>query len=485
VDNVAKRARKRTGTVQSFTDAYGQRFFRARIRLGDRSRHWERVPNTDCAEFIAWCATQPIRVVPREPRPRAKAWASWLQAKENACGAILAAKRARLEDATAAQWIEGEGDVWFDTWRNARAAKGLTSTRDNAAHYRLHIRPAIRGRHVRYWTREDLRAIVAALDAKVAAGELSHKSAWNVWGTATKMCADAVRSKLAMLRVRSENPAKDVEGPDRGIEKAKQFLYPSEFLTFVTCAKVPLMWRQAVTVAIYVYPRDGEHRVLDFERGDVDLEHGTVHIHRAWNRRARVETSTKSERARRFSIEPNLLPLLRELHNRAGGKGPVTPLPSERDMARGLRRWLWRAGVRRPELHKGTNTTKPLTWHDLRATGLTWMAIRGDDPLKIMQRAGHEDFATSQIYIRTAEAVREGFGEVFPPLPATLFGNDDDRGDSRSTERSTRPNDAGLSRLVRGVSPRLASRSAQETRGDREPSLVRVPSAPPTFREVG
>jgi len=62
-----------------------------------------------------------------------------------------------------------------------------------------------------------------------------------------------------------------------------------------------------------------------------------------------------------------------------------------------------------------------ITWHDLRATGLTWMAVRGDDPLKIQQRAGHSDFATTQLYVRTAEAVRDGFGEPFPPLPAALL----------------------------------------------------------------
>ena len=33
-------------------------------------------------------------------------------------------------------------------------------------------------------------------------------------------------------------------------------------------------------------------------------------------------------------------------------------------------------------------TRKRLRFHDLRSTGLTWMAIRGDDPLKIQQRAG-------------------------------------------------------------------------------------------------
>jgi integrase len=95
----------------------------------------------------------------------------------------------------------------------------------------------------------------------------------------------------------------------------------------------------------------------------------------------------------------------------------VVKLPCDRDMARGLRLWLKRAGVDRAELHTATPTRKALTFHDLRATGLTWLAVRGDEPLKIMQRAGHSDFKTTQGYIREAEAVREGFGRVFPPLP--------------------------------------------------------------------
>jgi len=30
------------------------------------------------------------------------------------------------------------------------------------------------------------------------------------------------------------------------------------------------------------------------------------------------------------------------------------------------------------------------------------MAVRGDEALKIMQRAGHTNFQTTQIYVRTA-----------------------------------------------------------------------------------
>jgi hypothetical protein len=87
-----------------------------------------------------------------------------------------------------------------------------------------------------------------------------------------------------------------------------------------------------------------------------------------------------------------------------------------------LRRWLRKAGVTRRELFEDTRTTKSLTWHDLRATGLTWMAVRGDEPLKIMQRAGHGRFETTQRYVREAENLRDGFGEVFPPLPVALSG---------------------------------------------------------------
>ncbi|HEY5376276.1 MAG TPA: hypothetical protein VIK01_21495 [Polyangiaceae bacterium] len=49
------------------------------------------------------------------------------------------------------------------------------------------------------------------------------------------------------------------------------------------------------------------------------------------------------------------------------------------------------------------------------------MAIRGDDALEIQQRAGHTTFDMTQKYIRTAEAVGEVIGAVFPVLPLTLL----------------------------------------------------------------
>jgi hypothetical protein len=98
-----------------------------------------------------------------------------------------------------------------------------------------------------------------------------------------------------------------------------------------------------------------------------------------------------------------------------------TSLPK---LAARLREYLQLAGVSRAELfvEATDRTRKALTFHDLRATGITWMAIRGDDPLKISQRAGHAGFATTAGYIREAEAIRDGFGDVFPSLPPALSG---------------------------------------------------------------
>ena len=81
-----------------------------------------------------------------------------------------------------------------------------------------------------------------------------------------------------------------------------------------------------------------------------------------------------------------------------------------------LRRHLGRSGVTRAALHERTDTSLPVTFHDLRATGISWMAMRGDDPLDIPGRAGHANFATTEGYIRRGRN-KADMGEPFPALP--------------------------------------------------------------------
>ncbi len=357
-------------------------------------------------------------------------------------------------------------DKWFNAWIAERKAKGLTSAGDNVSHWKEHIRDVL-GPDVTRWTSEDLRRLCRVLDEKVRAGDMRWKTALNVWATARKICSDACGSKVDALRVRTDNPAASVPGPDRGEETAKQYIFPSEFLRFAECAEVPLAWRRLVAVAIYTYTRAGELRALRWE--DVDLEHGTMHVHRAAERGTSKDKGTKTGSARRFSIEPNLRPLLEAMHKESGGRGHVIPMQSVRTMARALRRWLLRAGVKRTELHVATPTRKQITFHDLRATACTWMAIRGDDPLRIQQRAGHEDFDTTQIYVREAEPVREGFGSPFPPLPASLLTRD-----AVAEAQSTNPEDGIRLRDSSSVTfSRLTARNYSGVDGTRTRGLRR------------
>jgi integrase len=230
-------------------------------------------------------------------------------------------------------------DPWFAKWLGDRLAHAYTTTDDSAGHFRKYIAVSMADKHINDWTAADLRKLCRDLDALVIAGKIAWKTAFNVWGTATRMCDDACGSKIEELRVRADNPATGVRGPDRGASKAKQFLYPSEALAFMLCAEVPLLWRRLLAVAIYCYVRAAELRALD--SSDVDFEHDVIHVHSARNRRTAGFTATKGMQNRRVPIEPALKPLLVAMHAETGGKGLLFPVyPMARHSARGLRVWL-------------------------------------------------------------------------------------------------------------------------------------------------
>lgn len=318
-------------------------------------------------------------------------------------------------------------DEWAERWFDDRRDRGLSSAEDDSGRWSKWVSPVIGPIAMVAVTRDDVEDVVQHLDRAIRARSndpeqragCSWKSAQNVWGLVVKAFKDAAKSKNRSLRVRVENPTSDIEGPDRGDPKAKAYVFPTEFMEIVERADVSSAWRRAIALNVYLYCRPGELRALTWD--DVDIERGLVHIHRSLDREGR-SNATKTGKSRRFAIEPSLLPLLRAMHAEANGVGAVIELPDDRHLSRGLRAILRRVGLKREELHARSATQKNLRWYDLRATGITWMAIRGDDPLKIMSRAGHADFKTTQIYIREAEQVREGFGTVFPPLPSEIIG---------------------------------------------------------------
>jgi integrase len=278
-------------------------------------------------------------------------------------------------------------------------------------------------------TREHLRGFVAKLDAMVDEGKLSGSTANNIWRTCTCALGDAVTSKVQSVAVLEANPALNIEPPKDGDMKEKQFLYPDEYLKLVACAEVPLFYARLYTFAIYTGLRQGE--VLGCEWRDVDLTHGTIHVHHQvdYVRGEGKDKPTKTRRSRRIKVEDHVRPMLEAMREESGGKGRVFPDPppvtGEYGLANVIRRHVELAGADadRPELTKPADETqRALVFHDTRATHSVWRLKRnwpGDAPSDVKEDCGWGSIGTLDVYSRLA---RHMTGEPFPPLPARLVG---------------------------------------------------------------
>ncbi|MGD0678195.1 MAG: site-specific integrase, partial [Polyangiaceae bacterium] len=293
---------------------------------------------------------------------------------------------------------------------------GLSSIRNDRARYKKWISPLIGAESIATIPRRRIEEVVQSLDRAVQLGQLRWKTAINVWGVLSKMMKDASRSKVIELRVREDNPAREVQGPDRGVERAGPYLFPSDFLALMDCDRVPARWKRLIMLATYLYVRVGELEALEWDA--VDFEHGYVLIHQSAHADTGVVKPTKTKDVRKVPIEPNLRPLLECMRDQASSEGRViAAFPPRESLAKRLRKYLSWAGVTRAELFAEDETRRTITFHDLRHTGITWRAVRGDEPLKVQRAAGHDDLATTQRYINEAQTF-EGvlFGQPFPPV---------------------------------------------------------------------
>lgn len=343
---------------------------------------------------------------------------------------------------------------YVERWLSDRERRGLASVATDRGHLKLHVFPVIGPRPIRDVTRDELRGVVEKLDRTIESGSFTWKTAQRCWGLVTNLFADACDSKTASLRVRPDNPARGVRGPDRGGSKSKQWLFPVEMARMLACEDVPVRWRRLYALAAYLYVRPGELAGLEWSA--VNLEQGYVHVHQALDMRTGKVKPTKTKVTRRVPIPLALRPLFAALRDESGARGRVIQnvhpnkeaehgFPPLEDLAETLREHIGRAGVTCADLYDDTETTKRLTFYDLRATGITWEAIAGTDPLKIMQRAGHLSFTTTQIYIRQTETIGVDAGKPFSALPASLLGSAAARDDGGTEPGASSTNSAAHS----------------------------------------
>lgn len=307
-------------------------------------------------------------------------------------------------------------DAWAERWFAHRRALGVDRERRRYAQW---IRPSLGTLCAVTISRADVQTLVERLDEAVDSGRIRWSTARRIWILARVMLADLSRSKTRALRVRDDSPVAGVRGPDRGEARSATFLYPSEFLQLVTCPAVHVSVRSTYALAVYLYPRAGELRALEW--GDINSETGRIHIHRTADRETGELRPTKTGCIRQFVAEPAVLPLLRAMHASAAS-ARITGDCDGGDLSRRLRAHLRAAGCIREALHASDITRRPVTFHDLRATGITWQAMRGDSISDIMERVGHVQMMTTQGYMRRGRLLATLSGEqVFPPLPEDLL----------------------------------------------------------------
>jgi integrase len=195
---------------------------------------------------------------------------------------------------------------YSERWFDERKRRGLSSIDTDRGRMRNHVFPLLSTRPIREVTQDELREVVESLDSKVLDGVFSWRTAQKVWGLVTKLFSDACQSKAAVLRVRDNNPAMGVRGPDSGVVKAKQWLFPAESTLLLRAgdSDVRPRWRRLYALSIYLYTRPGELAVLRWD--DVNLEQQYVSIHRALDLKTGLIKPTKTGVTRRVPIHARL-----------------------------------------------------------------------------------------------------------------------------------------------------------------------------------
>jgi len=418
--------RKLTGTIAWVPPRKGETkgHYKARITLADGSRPWIHLdsgPRSPAAE--------------RTARRTAEAYSE--RARRDGVVSVRQ-QPSKLPSATSAT---GETvAAWFGRYFAWRDTRGYATVRDTRGRIVKWALPVIGAKGMRDITPDDVEEIVRRLDSAIVErgahyedddGDddggrgrkpgISWKTALNAWGDLTHAFDEACHSKDKTLRVLDRDPSEGVRGPERGVERSKPILYPDEIVRLLSCMRVPLYWRRTYALAIYTGARSNELDALSAD--DVDLLHRTISVHKQADRENGGTKPTKTKRARVIDIEAALLPLVRELVERAGEGGKLLRMPPEEDRAELLRKHLEWAGCTRSALSADDASRAPIKFHNLRDTCLTHMAKRGDDPLRIQWRAGHTAFAMTEKYIAEAKRLPASFGEPLPGLPAGLMGD--------------------------------------------------------------
>jgi integrase len=254
--------------------------------------------------------------------------------------------------------------------------------RNTADKYRAYVRndvgPALGALPLAALTREDVARWVNGM-AKPDDGEKppSAKTIHNKHG----FLAGALNAAVAAGRIPS-NPCNGVRLPR---DEAREMVFLSRDQYALLRDAITEPWRPLVEFLAASGARWGEAVAL--RPGDVDREHGTVRITRAWKHGTggyRLGPPKTRKSRRTINVSRSVLDQLDYSHewlfvNRAGG--PVR--------IHGFTKRVWAPAVKRVKLDPAPRI------HDLRHTCASWMIAAGVPLPVIQQHLGHESITTT------------------------------------------------------------------------------------------
>ena len=151
------------------------------------------------------------------------------------------------------------------------------------------------------------------------------------------------------------------------------------------------------SLAVFTGMRSGELFALRWH--DVDLENGLIYVNRSWSSIGGFGP-TKSRRNRTVPISSELRLLLVELKMRRDSNNEFV-LSHE---------WDWKNGEQAKVLRSFCLSIgiTPVKFHDLRATFITQLLLKGVSLAQVMSVVGHSELKTTNRYLRIVGTDLEG-----------------------------------------------------------------------------